>query len=196
MLRFFDLWALHSNEITLPFVIAMTSGQGKGFTPDPATLATDSPLSHRICINSLSALDPLILAYREPIGIAVKSKGIKTLEAVYSNERQRIGNQLIRKKPGRGLRITDDHTHLQLRVQPNSSKFQFEYDQQTKVLRIRIESPPSEDKANKEIEKRLSKSFQARVVIVKGFKSKNKIIRVEKPLEEVLRLLKAKESSF
>ena len=62
-------------------------------------------------------------------------------------------------------------------VKPNSSKNEIvDFDKENKILTVRIAAPPEKDKANKELIKFLSKKFKKRVKIVKGLKSRKKII--------------------
>ncbi len=62
-------------------------------------------------------------------------------------------------------------------VKPNSSKNEIiDFDKNNNVLTVRIAAPPAKDKANKELTKFLSKKFKKKVSIVKGLKSREKII--------------------
>ncbi len=61
-------------------------------------------------------------------------------------------------------------------VVPNSKKEQvFGED----ILKVKVKSKPENNKANVEVEKVLSKYFGKKVKIVKGFKSRKKIVEME-----------------
>lgn len=64
-------------------------------------------------------------------------------------------------------------------VKPNSSRNEIlGYDKERQAYRINIKAKPEDNKANIEIIKFFSKLLKKRVRIVKGFKSKEKVILV------------------
>ncbi len=65
-------------------------------------------------------------------------------------------------------------------IKPNSSRNEIlSYDQERGAYRINIKARAEDNKANIEVIKFLSRSLKKRVGIVKGFKSKEKVINVE-----------------
>ncbi len=69
---------------------------------------------------------------------------------------------------------------LQIKVQPNSSKQIIQKDIDGKIQKVFLKKPAIEGKANKELEKFLSKELRAKVKIIKGHTSKIKTIEVIK----------------
>jgi uncharacterized protein (TIGR00251 family) len=68
---------------------------------------------------------------------------------------------------------------LQVHIIPNSSKNEIAgWDNEKKELKIRINAPPDKNKANIELIKFLKRELKCQVEIIKGFKSRNKIILV------------------
>ena len=68
---------------------------------------------------------------------------------------------------------------LQIRVQPNSSKQKIQLDLNGQIQKVYLKKPAIDGKANKELEKYLSKQLNKKVKIIKGHTSKNKIIQIE-----------------
>jgi len=72
------------------------------------------------------------------------------------------------------------HNPFKIIVKPNSFKNEIlEYDKERKAYRVAIKAKPEANKANIEIIKFFSKLFKKRVRIIKGLKSKEKIIKIE-----------------
>lgn len=68
---------------------------------------------------------------------------------------------------------------LQVHIIPNSSKNEIiGWDDEKKELKLRINAPPEKNKANKELIKFLKKELKCQVEIIKGLKSRNKIILI------------------
>ena len=66
---------------------------------------------------------------------------------------------------------------LKIHITPNAEKFEVSgFDAWRNALKIRARSEPIEGKANKEIEKELSKVLDAKVRIISGEKSRDKKI--------------------
>ena len=64
-------------------------------------------------------------------------------------------------------------------VKPNSSKNEIvDFDKENKTLIVKIAAVPEKDKANKELIKFLSKELKKKVKLVKGLKSRKKIIEL------------------
>ena len=79
---------------------------------------------------------------------------------------------------------------LKLRVIPNSPAFKLgEFDEPKNELRVKVRSPAQKGKANKEILQELGRVFNSSVEIVKGKKSKQKIVTVDASREKVLAAL-------
>ena len=66
---------------------------------------------------------------------------------------------------------------IEVKVKPNSSKFKIEF--KNGNFLIFCKSTPEKNQANIEIIKEIKKIFEKDVKIVKGFKSKNKVIEIE-----------------
>ena len=65
-------------------------------------------------------------------------------------------------------------------VKPNSSKNEIvSYDKDKKAYRVNIKAKPEDNKANVEVVKFFSKLFKKRARIVRGLKSKEKILKIE-----------------
>lgn len=68
---------------------------------------------------------------------------------------------------------------LKILVKPNSPKNQIiGYNKSRQALKINIKAPPEKGKANKEIIKFFTKLTKKKVILTKGFKSKEKILRI------------------
>ena len=67
---------------------------------------------------------------------------------------------------------------LKIKVQPNSSKQIIQTDIEGKIQKVFLKKPAKDNKANKELEKFLSKHFKSKVKIIKGHTSKNKTIEI------------------
>lgn len=65
-------------------------------------------------------------------------------------------------------------------VKPNSSKSEIiKYDENEKAYKVNIKAKAEENKANIEIIKFFTRQLKKKVKIIKGLKSKDKIIKVE-----------------
>jgi len=74
--------------------------------------------------------------------------------------------------------IKDNKLHV--RVIPQSSRSEIEsWDDSISALRVHVKSPADKDKANKELLHILKKELKKKVKILKGRKSRNKIILIE-----------------
>ena len=72
---------------------------------------------------------------------------------------------------------TDQGAVINVHVRPNSGQFQVRIEDDDLVVCCR--ESPVKGRANRELIKELSKLFQRRVVIVSGFRSKNKRILIK-----------------
>ena len=64
-------------------------------------------------------------------------------------------------------------------LKPNSTKNRIiKFDSERNAYRIEIKAPAKDNKANIELIKFLSKSLKKNVKIIKGFKSKEKLIKI------------------
>ena len=69
---------------------------------------------------------------------------------------------------------------LKIHVVPNAEKFEISgFDAWRKALKVRARSKPIEGKANKEIERELSKALGAEVKIISGGNSRDKKVLVK-----------------
>jgi len=71
---------------------------------------------------------------------------------------------------------------LEVKVKPNNSCFRIK---SIDPVVVEIVSPPKEGKANTEIVKEFKKLFNADIKIIKGLKSKNKVVSIDLPEDEV-----------
>lgn len=67
---------------------------------------------------------------------------------------------------------------IKLKVQPNSSRQEIQKSIDGTISKVFLKKSAKDNKANKELEKLLSKYFKARVEIIKGHTSKIKTIEV------------------
>ncbi len=78
--------------------------------------------------------------------------------------------------------IVKDYTEgnsLRISVNPNSSKNEITgYNEAKKSLKVNIAAPPDKGKANKEIIKFFSKLLKKKVNIIKGLKSRDKVLQI------------------
>lgn len=72
------------------------------------------------------------------------------------------------------IRQTENGVLLEVKVKPNSKRFALS--RKGDQLILEVTSPPKEGKANSEIIRELKKMFRKEVLILKGFKSREKII--------------------
>ena len=63
-------------------------------------------------------------------------------------------------------------------VKPRSSKNEFYFDKEKNVYVARIKESPEKGKANKELIKFLGKELKKKIEIVKGLRSREKVIRL------------------
>lgn len=67
---------------------------------------------------------------------------------------------------------------LNIKVQPNSGRQEIQKSIDGKIQKVFLKKPAEDNKANRELEKFLSKHLKLKVKIIKGFTSKNKIIEI------------------
>jgi len=68
---------------------------------------------------------------------------------------------------------------LKVKIKPNSSKNQIKsWDKNRKLLKININTAPEKGKANKELIKFLSKKLNKKIRIIRGKKSRVKILSI------------------
>ena len=80
-------------------------------------------------------------------------------------------------------------TILKAKILTGKKEFSLEY-YNNDFLIVESTEKPEKGKANKEILKKLKKFFKADIEIVSGLKSKEKVIKIYLPKEQVLNLLK------
>ena len=74
---------------------------------------------------------------------------------------------------------------LRVHVIPNSKENRIEgYDEWRKAVIVKIRAPPSEGRANRELERFLSKFFGTEVRIISGEKSRDKIVLISEICED------------
>jgi len=68
---------------------------------------------------------------------------------------------------------------LQIKIQPNSSQQKIQLDLSGQIQKVHLKKQAIDGKANKELEKLLTKHFKATTKIIKGHTSKTKTIEVK-----------------
>ena len=82
-----------------------------------------------------------------------------------------------------------DGVLVKVKVKPHSNHFRIK--RERKGLVLEVKSPPIKGKANREIKEEFQKNWGKEVEILKGFRSKNKIILIKKArIEEIEGYLK------
>lgn len=72
-----------------------------------------------------------------------------------------------------------DKEYIKIIVKPNSAKNEIkDYDKEKNVFRVDISAPAEKNKANIEVIKFFSKLLKKKVIIARGLKSKEKIIKI------------------
>lgn len=65
-------------------------------------------------------------------------------------------------------------------VKPNANKSEIlGYDKNKEALKVAITAPAKDNKANKEVIKFFSRLYKKKVTILKGLKSKEKLLKIE-----------------
>ncbi len=67
---------------------------------------------------------------------------------------------------------------LSIKIRPNSSRQEIQKDLDGTITKIFLKKPATDGKANRELEKLLTKYFKKPVKIIHGHTSKNKIIQI------------------
>jgi len=67
---------------------------------------------------------------------------------------------------------------ISIRVQPNSGRQEIQQSIDGEIQKVFLKKPAEDGKANKELEKLLSKYFKKQAIIIKGHTSKDKIVEV------------------
>lgn len=77
------------------------------------------------------------------------------------------------------IKTTPDGIIVTIEVSPNSDKFQITgYNKWRKTLEVKIKSPPTKGKANKELIKEFSTLSKKPVEIISGKKSRQKTLKI------------------
>ena len=84
-------------------------------------------------------------------------------------------------------------TVLKAKIFTGKKEFSIAFDKEKELLLVRTTEIPDKGKANKEIVKKLQKMFLANAVIVSGLHSREKIIRIELPKEQILQILETQK---
>lgn len=80
-------------------------------------------------------------------------------------------------------------TTFKAKILAGKKKFGAKFDKENEYLIVETTEKPDKGKANKEIVTELKKKFKAKALIVSGLKSRKKIIEIELPREQALRIL-------
>ncbi len=67
---------------------------------------------------------------------------------------------------------------LNIKVKPNSGRQEIQTSIDGQIQKVFLKKQAKDGKANKELEKFLSKHLKSKVRIIKGFTSKNKVIEI------------------
>jgi len=67
---------------------------------------------------------------------------------------------------------------IKIKVQPNSSRQEIQKNLDGQITKVFLKKPAKENKANKELEKLLSKHFKKKAKIINGHTSKNKTVEI------------------
>lgn len=86
-------------------------------------------------------------------------------------------------------------TILKAKIQTGKRDFGTAFDKDKDYLIVKATKQPDRGKANKEIVKELQKMFKADVEIVSGLKSRDKIIRITLPKEQILQIIETQTNS-
>jgi len=88
------------------------------------------------------------------------------------------------------LKQLNDGTLIELEVVPNSSDFRILFNSFTQKFKIKLKSKALDGKANRELLAILKELFLAEVIIIKGLKSRDKVLLIKgKKLEQVSKIL-------
>jgi uncharacterized protein (TIGR00251 family) len=68
---------------------------------------------------------------------------------------------------------------FKIQVQPNSSQQKIQFNLNGKIQKVYLKKPAIDGKANKELEKLLTKHFKSPTKIIKGHTSKTKTIEIK-----------------
>lgn len=80
-------------------------------------------------------------------------------------------------------------TLLRAKIHTGKKEFSTAFDKEKDLLIVKATEKPEKGKANKEIVKELKKKFKADIKIVSGKLSREKIIKIELPKEQILQIL-------
>ena len=91
----------------------------------------------------------------------------------------------------RSVTETEGGCYISLEVSPGSKKREIkEFDAWRNSVEVAVRAPPKGGKANAELEKFLSEVFGAEVKVVKGRKSRQKVVFVKLSKSDVVKKLK------
>jgi uncharacterized protein (TIGR00251 family) len=88
-----------------------------------------------------------------------------------------------------GLSVFPMETVLKAKIFTGKKEFSIAFDKEKNLLIVKATEAPDKGKANKEIVKELQKRFLANAMIVSGLKSREKLIKIELPREQILQIL-------
>lgn len=80
-------------------------------------------------------------------------------------------------------------TILKAKVLTGKKRFEVAFDKGKECLLVNATERPEKGKANREIVKELKKMFKADTMIVSGLQSRNKVIKVNLPREQILQIV-------
>lgn len=79
-----------------------------------------------------------------------------------------------------GIKEDGEDLLVDIEVSPRSSKFEISrYNPWRRRLEVKLKSPPSKGKANRELIREFSRILSRDVEIIKGIKSRNKTIKIK-----------------
>ncbi len=71
---------------------------------------------------------------------------------------------------------TEKGSYVSIEVHPNSKKVEIKYNKWRNTIEVKVKSPATGGRANKEVTNLLSQILECEVLIVKGAKSRSKVI--------------------
>jgi len=80
-------------------------------------------------------------------------------------------------------------TIVKAKILTGKKEFRVTFDKAKELLIVEATKQPDKGKTNKEIVKELSKKLKTEVMIVSGLKSREKILRIEMPKEQLLQII-------
>ena len=75
------------------------------------------------------------------------------------------------------MQLPIKNNHLKIKVKPNSPKTEITKIEKD-IIKLNVKAPPEKGRANREIIRFFTKLLKKKVTIIKGFKNKEKILKI------------------